>query len=128
MNFESYYGFCFEMLYYYLKFLHLQNLKEPPNVCLPGASRVSLVRMNSHDSRNLSIDSPVKDCRKIFLEQLYQSIKETEGGLQDCIQDALLFHSAGDFTSKKEASATPDLHVSSPSHIICVGTILLGAM
>ncbi|KAL1814842.1 hypothetical protein ACET3Z_017416 [Daucus carota] len=81
-----------------------KNLKEPPNVCLPGASRVSLVRMNSHDSRNLSIDSPVKDCRKIFLEQLYQSIKETEGGLQDCIQDALLFHSAGDFTSKKEES------------------------
>lgn len=86
-------------------FRHLQNLKETPNVCLPDASRVTLARMDSHDSRNLSIDSPVKDCRKIFLEQMYQSLK-TEGGLQDCIQDALLYYSEGDSTSTKRVSAT----------------------
>lgn len=94
-------------------------MKEPPNVCLPNASRVSLARMDSYNSRNLSIDSPVKDCRKIFLEQMYQSLK-TEGGLQDCIQDALLFHSKGDFTSTKKVSGTLELHVSSTLQIICI--------
>lgn len=81
-----------------------KDIKEPPNVCLPSTSRVSLVGMNSHNSRNVSIDSPVKDCKKIFLEQVYQSLNVTEGGLQDCIRDALLFHSEGDFTSTKSES------------------------
>lgn len=123
-SYMGYYRIGFRVVCSNFYFLHLQNLKEPPNVCLPDASRVSFVRMDSHDSRNLSIDSPVKDCRKIFLEQMYQSLK-TEGGLQDCIQDALLSHTEGDFTSTKRVSATPELHVSSTYHIICIGSFLL---
>lgn len=112
----------------YSNFLYLQILKEPPNGCLPRTSTAILVRMDSHGSKNLSIDSlvksPVKDCRKIFLEQMFQSLKETEGGLQDCIQDALLFHSEDDLSTKK-VSATPELHVSSISYINCIRTFML---
>ncbi|KAL8125272.1 PHD finger protein EHD3-like [Apium graveolens] len=101
-----------------------KNLKEPPNVCLANASRVSLPRMDSHDSKNLSIDSPVKDCRKIFLEQMYQSLK-TEGGLHDCIQDALLFHSEVDSTSTKKESLQFGEGISSSRDT--VGVILNGS-
>lgn len=81
----------------------LQSIKEPD---LRGSScnQVSHVIMDSHTSTNASHDCSVKDWRKVVLEQMYQSLNETEGGLQDCIRDALVFHQEGSCTSSIKES------------------------
>ncbi|WOG92434.1 hypothetical protein DCAR_0311701 [Daucus carota subsp. sativus] len=62
------------------------------------------VRMESHTCTNLTHDCSFKDWRKVVLEQMYQSLcTETQGALQDCIRDALVFnHQTGCTTSIKD--------------------------
>lgn len=74
----------------------LQSIQEPD-------LRNQRVRMESHTCTNLTHDCSFKDWRKVVLEQMYQSLcTETQGALQDCIRDALVFnHQTGCTTSIK---------------------------
>ncbi|XP_074371242.1 PHD finger protein EHD3-like [Apium graveolens] len=73
----------------------LQSTKEPH---LRSSCKQD-VRMDSHTSTNVSHECSVKDWPKVVLEQMYQSLSETEGGLQDCIRDALVFNHERSCTS-----------------------------
>lgn len=95
--------------YQFFFFFLLQTVKEPLDMRFRNSScnQASLVRMDSHASTNGSDDSSIKDWRKIVLEQMYQSLNETEGGLQECIRDALVFHPQGGCTSTIKVHVSP---------------------
>lgn len=94
---------------FFFFFLLLQTIKEPLDMRFRNSScnQASLVRMDSHASTNGSDDSSIKDWRKIVLEKMYQSLNETEGGLQECIRDALVFHPQGGCTSTIKVHVSP---------------------
>lgn len=73
----------------------LQTTKEPffdLGFNNSSCNQDSSARMDSQDFLNGSDDSSVKHWRKIVLEQIYHSLIASEGGLKQCIRDALEFH------------------------------------
>lgn len=92
----------------------LQSIKEPD--LRSSCKQDSHVRMDSHTSTNVSHECSVKDWRKVVLEQMYQSLSETEGGLQDCIRDALVFNHERSCTSSIKVHVCLELNLFSFLH------------
>uniref|UniRef100_A0A5B6YGM8 PHD-type domain-containing protein n=1 Tax=Davidia involucrata TaxID=16924 RepID=A0A5B6YGM8_DAVIN len=91
-----------------------QTVKEPSDMVLHNSScdRVGFRRMRSHAIMNGSDDCPPKHWRNFVLEYMYQSLGQSEGGLQGCIRDALVLHSesSGTTTVKESVDFNDDRH------------------
>ncbi|CAK9138488.1 unnamed protein product [Ilex paraguariensis] len=79
---------------------------EPSEMVLNSTScqQVSLARRSSRAFMNGSKDSSLKQWRNIVLEQMCQQISGSEGGLQECIRDALIFHPENGCTNADKES------------------------
>lgn len=111
-----YHNYFWFVLFFYQQasglFGLLEAINRPQDKCFPSSScnQFSLARMDSHASRNGSEECSVKDWRKIALEQMHQSLNDSEGGLSECIRDAILFHPEGGCTSKLKVHASVILY------------------
>ena len=54
--------------------------------------QVALLGTNHRASLSCSNERPQRQWRNVVLEHMHQFLSGDEGGIQRCIQDALLFH------------------------------------
>uniref|UniRef100_A0A5B7BWU8 Uncharacterized protein n=1 Tax=Davidia involucrata TaxID=16924 RepID=A0A5B7BWU8_DAVIN len=83
-----------------------KTVKEPSDIVLHKSScdQVGLPRMDSNAIMNGSDNCQLKHWRNILLENIYQSLGESGGGILGCIREALLFHSESSCTTAVKES------------------------
>ncbi|XP_059631732.1 PHD finger protein EHD3-like [Cornus florida] len=91
-----------------------KNTEEPMDTSLPNSSfdQVSFQRMKPCTTKNGLNDCPLEHWRHTVLEHIYQSLVESDGGIQGCIRDALVFHPESSCTT----AAKESIHFNEDSH------------
>lgn len=79
-----------------------------------SCNQTVVARPNSPALINDTINCPLKRCRNNVLENMYQSLPESEGGLQECIRDALEFRLENGCTTavKESLNSSKEIHKS----------------